>query len=213
MHARTNSVPTARCGVALVATVLALVAIVSPAGAFSTGSPVCELTSQEMAANMLTPLNVGTGGFVVDVLRAGTPVTNIVPGETLQIRVTRPANTIQKGIQIWVKNAQGTRIGTFTAGTGTHLVAGCGATTITQSSNISVTSRTVTWTAPSDASGTLTVSTLVVAGTRADWYGPLTTTLTAAPPAPVPSLQTWALALGGLALVATAYRRLRSAIA
>ena len=71
--------------------------------------------------------------------------------------------------------------------------------------------RTVSWTVPANQTGNATLSVVIVAGSRADWYGPLTTTLSAAPPTPVPGLQTWALVLVGLALLATAYRTLRAA--
>lgn len=213
MNVRSNSASPARRALASFAATLSLLAIASTAGAFSTGSPVCKITASAMALNQGAPIGVGSGGFVLQVLRAGTPVTTIVPGETLQIRVSHPANNIQRGILIWVDNALGTSVGAFTAGSGTQVTPGCGATSITHTSNAPVTVRTVSWTVPNSFSGNLTVSAVIVAGSRNDWYGPLTTTLSAAPPTPVPGLQTWALVLGGLALVATAYRRLRSATA
>lgn len=209
MNVRTNSPFAARRALASFAATLSLLAVGSTAGAFSTGSPVCKVTPASMAAGQGTSTGVGNGGFVVEVLRAGTPVTTIVPGETLQIRVSHPANNVQRGILIWVDNAQGTSVGAFTAGSGTQVTPGCGATSITQTSNIPVTVRTVIWTVPNSFSGNLTVSTVIVAGSRSDWYGPLTKTLSAAPATPVPGLQTWALVGVGLGLVATAYYQLR----
>lgn len=211
MHPRTNRLPTPRRLVALVVATLTLVTAASTVRAFSTGSPVCKVTAAEMTANQGTPIGVGTGGFVVSVLRAGNPVTTIVPGETLQIRVSHPANVAQRGLLMWVDDAGGTRIGSFTAPSGTQLTPGCGLSSITHSSPNPVTVRTVSWTVPSVHSGTATVSAVIVASSRNDWYGPLTTTLQTAAASPVPGLHTWALLLASLALIATAYRRLRSA--
>jgi len=198
---------------ALATALLSLAAFAPSAGAFSSGSPVCKVDAATMAAGQGTPTGVGTGGFAVGVLRGGNPVTTIVPGETLQIRVSNASNTVQRGILIWVENAAGTSIGSFAPGAGIQLTPGCGSSSATHTSTAAVTVRTVNWTAPANVTGTFKVSAVVVSSSRNDWYGPLTTTVQAAAPAPVPALPTWGLIIAALAMLATAWRRLRTTTA
>jgi len=134
--------------------ILAFFGLLSLVSGYSTGAFDCLAT----LSNPHTPTTFVTTGvpYTFSFLSGGTAATAYTPAGTHTITISGASKF--NGDEIWAQTAAGnTRVGTFTATGATRTdLSGCTGTTITHSQQLSVTSLTLTWTAPPAGTGPVT---------------------------------------------------------
>jgi hypothetical protein len=144
------------------------------AEARSSGSPVCEITTQDMTTFMGATSLTSPGGWTLSA--AGASYT---PGQPLTLALSNTnAQATFKGLLLWAKGASGTFVGSFMMPSGFSSMAGCSMATLTHTSSASKNQQGFTWTAPGAGAGAVTFRAFVVVSSRNAWVELAPVTLT-----------------------------------
>jgi hypothetical protein len=136
---------------AVPAAVLLGLLLPTDAVAFSSGSPVCQVTASDMSGAEGTPAVASPNGWSITVAtgyNAGVPLN-------VGISNTNPGKQF-RGILLWATNSAGTRVGSWTAPSGYQLASGCASTSLTHASSTAKAQRSFSFSPPPAGSGTLT---------------------------------------------------------
>lgn len=194
---------------------LLLLSIALPAGAFSSGSPVCTADAAQMIAGHGPTFGV-SGTYTLQVRRAGTPTTTVVPGETVQVVIANGQGLTTKGFTLRAQlgSTSGSGVGGLTPGSGQQPMVGCSPTSsgVTHTSSVAVANpRSVNWTVPSGlpSGQSVVFSALILESANSTWatIGPVSVAVSA--PTPVPGLGLVSLVTAGVGLFGFAAWRMR----
>jgi hypothetical protein len=174
----------------LLASILLLPLPLAPA-AYGFSSQAATCFSPAASAGQHSVDSGGTGGFTLVATSGGSPVTEVIPGQTIDLTLSRPGG--YKGFLIRANegSAGGTAVGGLaTAGPGQQLEPACTlvGSGISHNSNAIRTSEVVSWTVPAGlAGGTTVVISAYPVVSFSEWYGTggvIAATLDVAQPAP-----------------------------
>ena len=197
----------------------ALLAGPPPAQAFSSSAGTCF----EPLIAFHGSASSGPGGFTIETQKDGAPVSEVLPGETVQITITRAAG--YKGFLAKANEGDegGALVAGFSVNSADHQLESACTTPGSAMTHVfdpspnplPRTGESLSWTAPEMLTpGTQIAFTVYGVVSITEWYGQnesIQTVLSVAAPPAVPSLEAWGLVLVAVLAMAVTVARVRRA--